>query len=112
VKETAAMTLDAVLRQLLKEVVREELAARDDRRPAAAPPAPVEFLSIKQAATALSVSPKTIRSWIDAGKLKAANVGRLRRIPRREIERFTANSNTEDATADELATRILRRGLR
>lgn len=113
------MTLDAVMRQMLREVVREVVheelaAARAPHEPTAQAvvPAHVDYLTIAQAAIALSVSEKTVRHWIQAGKLRAGNAGRLRRIARSEIERFTRSPSTNDASTDELADRILRRGHR
>src|SRR5258708_1531196 len=45
-----------------------------------------ELLSTEEAATLLNVHVNTIRSWIDKGKLPTVRVGKLYRIPRRELE--------------------------
>jgi excisionase family DNA binding protein len=37
--------------------------------------APEKFLTVKEAAALLRKSPSAIRSWIDAGKLRAVRVG-------------------------------------
>ena len=95
-----------MLREVVREVVHEELAAaRAPHEPTAQAvvPAHVDYLTIAQAAIALSVSEKTVRHWIQAGKLRAGNAGRLRRIARSEIERFTRSPSTNDASTDELA---------
>src|SRR5258706_13943554 len=45
-----------------------------------------ELLSTEEAANLLNVHVNTIRSWIDKGKLPTVRVGKLYRIPRRELE--------------------------
>jgi len=45
-----------------------------------------ELLSTEEAAQLLNVHVNTIRSWIDKGKLSTMRVGKLYRIPRRELE--------------------------
>src|SRR5258708_7005473 len=45
-----------------------------------------ELLSTEEAAQLLNVHVNTIRSWIDKGKLPTVRVGKLYRIPRRELE--------------------------
>src|SRR5260221_13508022 len=45
-----------------------------------------ELLSTEEAARLLNVHVNTIRSWIDKGKLPTVRVGKLYRIPRRELE--------------------------
>jgi excisionase family DNA binding protein len=53
---------------------------RGKRRPAQ-PPSQPQLITIADAATRLGVSIKTIRRWIQAGKLAAVRVGRQIRIP-------------------------------
>ena len=45
----------------------------------------IELLSTEEAAKLLNVHVNTIRSWIDKGTLPTVRVGKLYRIPRREI---------------------------
>src|SRR5579859_6364833 len=45
-----------------------------------------ELLSTEEAAQLLNVHVNTIRSWIDKGTLPTVRVGKLYRIPRRELE--------------------------
>ena len=49
-----------------------------------------EFLRVSEAASHLNISEKTVRRLIAAGTVKTLRIGRLVRIPRREIERFVA----------------------
>lgn len=48
------------------------------------------FRTINQVAEYLGVHPKTVRSWIDSGKLKAIRVGRLYRVPENALADFTS----------------------
>src|ERR1051326_2030742 len=48
--------------------------------------AETEYLSTEEAAQLLNVHRNTIKSWLLSGKLPAVRVGKLYRIPRRELE--------------------------
>ncbi len=53
----------------------------------------MEYLTLKQAAEILQVQPRTIKQYIDNGKLRAANIGgqgpgHRYRIPRQEVDNF------------------------
>ena len=48
----------------------------------------MEFLTIRETARLLKVSPITIRRYIDAGRLRAVKVGRSVRVRREAIEAF------------------------
>ena len=41
-----------------------------------------------QVAERLSVSPKTVKDWLRAGKLKGVKAGRLWRVRERDLEAF------------------------
>ena len=45
-----------------------------------------EVLTVKEAATYMGVSPKTILRWIARGYLKAVKVDRILRIRRKDLE--------------------------
>ncbi len=47
-----------------------------------------EVLTTLEAAKVLRCDPKTLRSWIAAGKVHASRVGRRWLIPRSEVERI------------------------
>jgi excisionase family DNA binding protein len=50
---------------------------------------PAPLLTIRQAADLLGVSYWTVRSWIEAGKLRAIRLpGRLIRVHPRDLDRF------------------------
>jgi excisionase family DNA binding protein len=51
-----------------------------------------KLLSIEGAATILSVSPWTVRSWITQGKLGSAKLGSRRLVPESEVEKLIAKS--------------------
>lgn len=57
-------------------------------KPAAAGAVPVRLLSIRQAAEALSVSPKTVHELIGRRELASLRVGRVRRIPLDVLENY------------------------
>jgi excisionase family DNA binding protein len=48
-----------------------------------------EFLTVKEFAEALKVSPSAVRNWIHNGTIKAITIGRTVRIPKSELERLT-----------------------
>ncbi len=59
-----------------------------------------EYLTLKEAARILSVSPYTLRRWIRQGRLEAFRLPTARsgwRVPRQEIERLLAR---KEATPD------------
>ena len=60
----------------------------------------MELLTVKEVAAMLHVNPITVRRHIASGRLRCVRVGRLVRIPRDAVERFTE--------LDEETARILR----
>jgi len=78
--------VEAALRELVRDVVRDELhhfreemleATRaHDRLPPMNEPAPDEFLTVEQVAQLLKVIPDTVRTWIQAGALTASRPGK------------------------------------
>jgi excisionase family DNA binding protein len=50
--------------------------------------ADAEFLTVSQAAEALSASPQTIRNWIRGDRLKGVRIGNRFLVPRTEVERL------------------------
>ena len=78
--------IEAALRELLLEVVRDELRhfreetletiRLQDRPPPKTEPNPDELLTVKQVAHSLKVIPDTVRTWIQSGALRASRPGR------------------------------------
>jgi excisionase family DNA binding protein len=97
-------TLDEVVRQLLRGVVRdavrEELAPLLQRNAAPMVGADDGYLSVTKAARIADVAPGTIRAWIRAGRLTAQRAGRVLRISRRELAQFMAGAPTGPSGAD------------
>jgi excisionase family DNA binding protein len=91
--------LDA-LRELVRQIVREELA----RRPTSDAP---ELLTIPEAAEHARVIPGTIRRWIRAGRLASTGEGKLLRVRRVDLDAVLAGGAEQGV--DEIAERILRR---
>jgi excisionase family DNA binding protein len=80
-------TFETVLRQLVREAVRQELAQfAADRGPMRN--ADDIYLSVASAARVAAVAPGTIRAWIRAGRLTSKRAGRVLRVSRIELERF------------------------
>ena len=48
----------------------------------------LEFLTPKEVAGILRVSPRTVQRWVKEGRLRAVRVGKLWRIPREALEEF------------------------
>ena len=67
----------------IRAIVREEVRAA---LKAAGP----EVLSTEQAAELAGVTAKTVRTWIEEGKLAAGHRGRLRAVRREDLMRFLA----------------------
>ena len=100
--------IEAALRELLRDVVRDELrhlreemleAIRTHDRP---PPknelSPEELLTVEQVAQLLKVIPDTVRTWIQSGALRASRPGngtrpgRKYRVRRGDLDAFVAAS--------------------
>ena len=54
-----------------------------------------KFLRIEEAADVLSVSPKTIRKWVQDRKIESVKVGRAVRISMTEIDKITERGRRE-----------------
>jgi excisionase family DNA binding protein len=100
--------IEAALRDLLRDVIRDELRyLREEiigwiqtRESPALPKEskPGELLTVGQVASALQVVPGTVRSWIQSGALRSsrpgngAQAGRTYRIRREDLDAFVAAS--------------------
>src|SRR4051812_23946650 len=107
--------LRRIVREEVRAIVREELAAAAPPKTAPAPAAALLYLTPREAAQIANVSGKTLRRWVQDGKLPARSLGRLIRIARADLVDFmerggATSKNTE--TADEIATRVMRRARR
>lgn len=88
--------LDESLRILLRELVREELA-----RALAERDAPVDYLSVEQAATVAKVAHGTVRRWVREGRLTDYRAGRVVRVRRDELERLMRGQRRSDGLTPE-----------
>ena len=59
-----------------------------------------DILNVQQVAAQFSVTPQTVRSWIDSGKLKAGRVGKAYRILRRDVYAMLEDAAAERQTPD------------
>jgi excisionase family DNA binding protein len=100
--------IEAALRELLRDVVRDELRhLRDemlealranDSPPPKSEPNPEELLTVEQVAQLLKVIPDTVRTWIQSGALRASRPGngtrpgRKYRVRRGDLDAFVAAS--------------------
>ena len=105
--------IEAALRELLRDVVSDELrhfreemleAIRvHDRPPPKNEPSPEELLTVEQVAQLLKVIPDTVRTWIQSGALRAsrpgngARPGRKYRVRRGDLDAFVAVSQSVPA---------------
>jgi excisionase family DNA binding protein len=93
-------SLDDSLRELITEVVRDEIK----RALAELVPAP-ERLSTADAAREARVHPRTLRRWIRDGKLRCEHAGREIRIKRSDLNAALRSSPTRTLTPEQMADR-------
>lgn len=98
------MDLEAIIRQTVRDVLREELrAALAELKPQPAG----EFLTIRQASEVAKVAPDTLRRWIAAGRLRAHRAGRVLRIARPALEAFLAEVPEGDLAPEAAVLNLL-----
>lgn len=89
-----ASALDATIRSIVRDVVREEIrAAFDERarlttRNANASAGEGGYLSITRAAALADVAAGTLRRWIKEGRIPVRRAGRVYRIARTDLDSF------------------------
>ena len=108
--------IEAALRELLRDVVRDELRClreeilgwiqtRETPASPAAESSGDEPLTVAQVGDALQVVPGTLRSWIQLGALRAsrpgngAHLGRTYRVRRADFDAFVAASEGRFASS-------------
>ena len=70
-----------------------------------------QTMSVREAASFLKVTPRTVRDWISHGKLPASKVGRFYIIPAEEVGRLiTPAARPKDMRVRSAAFRTLLRG--
>jgi excisionase family DNA binding protein len=108
-----ALGIEAALRELVRDVVRDELRhLREDMLdairahhgpPPKEEPNPEELLTVEQVAQMLKVIPDTVRTWIQSGALRASRPGdgtrpgRKYRVRRADLDAFIAASERAPA---------------
>lgn len=108
------MTFDTMIRELIREVVRDELQpVREELRTignallrsqaTAATSKAGDFLTVEQIAATLKVTQGTVRTWIRSGALRAGRPsiadkpGRIFRVSRSDLDAFVSGTNTPGA---------------
>ena len=105
------MNLEALVRSIIREAVREEIRPLREELKAVAEGVRDyrevqgmhggEFLTVEEIATKLKVSPGTVRTWIAAGALRASRPGvagrdgRVYRIMRSDLDSFLATKQRD-----------------
>lgn len=89
-----------LVRDTVREVLREELATHARRNAGALPAVDDGFLSVAKAARMADVAPGTIRAWIRAGRLTEQRAGRVLRVSRRELAQFMTGTPTGPSGAE------------
>ncbi len=112
------ITLDSVLREMLREVVRDEVSAalREFKETQSAAPVRSQeekYLTAPQAAELAGVSPATVRSWAQRGELLSCYAGRLLRIKDSDLRAYLerprkASSERSPHDDDAMVDEILR----
>jgi excisionase family DNA binding protein len=93
----AASDALASLARAIAELVRIEVDARVHAA-LAERPAVAELLSTAEAARYAKVSPRSIRRWLDQGKLEALHAGRELRIRRADLDQLMRGGRRRKAT--------------
>jgi excisionase family DNA binding protein len=104
---SAASDAMASLARAIAELVRVEVDARV-RAALAERPVVAELLSTAEAARYAKVSPRSIRRWLDQGKLRALHAGRELRIRRADLDQLMRGGRRRKAaelTPEQLAAR-------
>ncbi len=90
----AMASLASAIRQLVQTEVAAQVAAALAHRPAVA-----ELLSTSEAAQYAKVTPRSIRRWLDQGKLRALHAGRELRVRRAELDELMRGGRQRKAAA-------------
>jgi len=98
----AMASLASAIRQLVQTEVAAQVAAALAERPAMD-----ELLSTAEAAQYARVTPRSIRRWLDEGKLRALHAGRELRIRRADLDELMRGGRrkTAELTPEQLAER-------
>lgn len=91
----SALTLEMMLRQIVRDAVAEAMQNAISSSNLNAVPirnGNEPFLSVAKAARIADVAPGTIRTWIRKGRLTAQRAGRVLRVSRSELDRFMSGS--------------------
>lgn len=92
-------TLEDTLRELVAELVRDELARMK-------PEKADEYMTVAEAAAHARVVPSTIRKWIRAGELVRYSAGSDPRVKRADLERrMRAAPKSAQLTPEQMARR-------
>lgn len=102
-------TLDLRLRQLISEIVRDEVRAALDQ---AALPSEAPYMSTREAAELARVTPDTVRRWIAEGQLHAVGAGREIRIKRAELEALMKRGRVKRSSIEQSPEFLAREALK
>ena len=64
----------------------------------------MEYYNARQAAPPLQVCERTVRTWIESGKIMAEKVGRSFRIPQSEIDRLKTEGSGKETARENVET--------
>jgi len=101
--EGSGVSLDDLLEEKLRRIVREEIRAI---LPNETPRAPEEYLTISQVSKELHVSRPTVREWIEHQEIKGYMAGNSIRIKRSELEAYLAR-DPKRSDLSRMAARII-----
>jgi excisionase family DNA binding protein len=98
----------------IRSVIRDEIRSALDTL--ARSPGDVELLTITQAAAVAGVSERTVRQWLNTGKIPRHGVGRTVRVDKAALTRamrlmaFRDTSEAPNSSVDEWAAAVRARG--
>jgi excisionase family DNA binding protein len=103
------MEFESALRRLVREVIRDEIdrALEPFRNQLGEPARQEGYVDVNRAAELVSVSPYTIREWIQSGRLRSFRAGRVYRLRVADLRTFVESQEVQKIDVKAEAAELL-----